>query len=117
MRDIRLQNTDDLEFDLSRSLKVKSNGAAGLPIYDFLLVSDSRCGVERNAPHIMMDCILGSERRSKLNKKLINAFEGYEYLTKMQKMTYMLNLSHNDEEIQQEICKYIKSVCVLHSIV
>ena len=31
----------DLEFDLSRSLKVKSNGAGGLPIYDFLLVSNS----------------------------------------------------------------------------
>ncbi len=31
----------DLEFDLPRSLKVKSNGAVGLPIYDFLLVSNS----------------------------------------------------------------------------
>ena len=32
---------NDLEFDLSESLKVKSNGAVGLPIYDFLLVSNS----------------------------------------------------------------------------
>ena len=31
----------DLEFDLSKSLKVKSNGAVRLPIYDFLLVSNS----------------------------------------------------------------------------
>ncbi len=31
----------DLEFDLSRSLKVKSNGAVRFPIYDFLLVSNS----------------------------------------------------------------------------
>ncbi len=31
----------DLEFDLSMLLKVKSNGAVGLPIYDFLLVSNS----------------------------------------------------------------------------
>ncbi len=31
----------DLEFDLSRSLKVKSNGAVRLLIYDFLLVSNS----------------------------------------------------------------------------
>ncbi len=31
----------DLEFDLSRSLKVKSNGAGRLPKYDFLLVSNS----------------------------------------------------------------------------
>ena len=31
----------DLEFDLSGSLKVKSNGAGGLPIYDFPLVSNS----------------------------------------------------------------------------
>ncbi len=31
----------DLEFDLSRSLKVKSNGAIRLPIYDFPLVSNS----------------------------------------------------------------------------
>ncbi len=44
-----------------------------------------RCGVEKSTPHIMMDCILGSERRSKLTEKLIKAFEGYEYLTKMQK--------------------------------
>ncbi len=31
----------DPDFDLSRSLKIKSNGAVGLPIYDFLLVSNS----------------------------------------------------------------------------
>ncbi len=31
----------DLEFELSRSLKVKSNGAIPLAIYDFLLVSNS----------------------------------------------------------------------------
>ncbi len=41
LRHIRLQNLGDLEFDLSRSLKVKSNGAVGLPIYDFLLESKS----------------------------------------------------------------------------
>ncbi len=38
---MRLQNVSDLEFDLSRPLKVKSNGAVGLSIYDFLLVSNS----------------------------------------------------------------------------
>ncbi len=35
---------NDLEFDLSGSLKVKSHGAVGMvgpPIYDFLLVPDS----------------------------------------------------------------------------
>ncbi len=31
----------DLESNLSRSLKVECNGAFGLPIYDFLLVSNS----------------------------------------------------------------------------
>ena len=31
----------DLEFDRSRSLKVKSNGAGVHPIYDFLLLSNS----------------------------------------------------------------------------
>ena len=31
----------DLDCDLSISLKVKSNGTFGLPIYDFLLVSNS----------------------------------------------------------------------------
>ena len=31
-------NLSDLEFDLSRSLKVKSDGAVELPAYDFLLV-------------------------------------------------------------------------------
>ncbi len=33
------QKLYDLEFDLSRSLKIKSNGAYGLPIVDFLLVT------------------------------------------------------------------------------
>ena len=41
LRGVRLQNLGDLEFDFSRSLKVKSNGAVGLPMYDFLLVSNS----------------------------------------------------------------------------
>ncbi len=41
LRDIRLQNLGDLEFDLSRSIKVKSKGAVRLSIYDFLLVSNS----------------------------------------------------------------------------
>ena len=31
----------DLKFDLSRSLKVKSNGALGLHTYEFLLASNS----------------------------------------------------------------------------
>ncbi len=61
--------------------------------------------------------ILGSQRRSQLKEKLVNAFEGYEPLTKTQQITYKLNLSHNDEEIPQEMYKYIKYVCVLHSIV
>ncbi len=39
--DIRLWNLGGLDFDLSRSFKVKSNGAVGLLIYDFLLVSSS----------------------------------------------------------------------------
>ncbi len=43
LQDISLQTMSDLELDLSRSFKVKSNlnGAAGLPIYDFLLVSNT----------------------------------------------------------------------------
>ncbi len=39
--DIRLWNLSDLEFDLSVSLKVKSNSAVGFSIYDFLLVFHS----------------------------------------------------------------------------
>ncbi len=31
MQDIRLHNMSDLEFDLSRSLKVKYDGAVGFP--------------------------------------------------------------------------------------
>ncbi len=42
--DISLQNTSDLEFDLSRSLKVKSNDAIGLPIYGFLLMFNGNIG-------------------------------------------------------------------------
>ena len=41
MRDIRPQNIGELEVDFSRSTKVIGNGALGLPIYDFLLVSNS----------------------------------------------------------------------------
>ena len=41
LRDIRLWNLSDLDFDLSRSLKVKSNGAVGLSIYEFLLMFNS----------------------------------------------------------------------------
>ncbi len=44
LRDISLENMSDLEFDLSRSLKVKSNGAGGLPVYDFLLAPNSNYG-------------------------------------------------------------------------
>ncbi len=38
--EISLQNMSDLDFDLSMSVNVKSNGAVALPIYDFPLVSD-----------------------------------------------------------------------------
>ncbi len=34
----------DLEFDLSRSLKVKCENAIGLPIYGFLLIFNSNIG-------------------------------------------------------------------------
>ena len=34
LQDIRLQNLSDLEFDLRRSFKVRSNGAVGLTTYD-----------------------------------------------------------------------------------
>ncbi len=39
--DKRLQNLGDLEFVISRSFKVKFNGAVGLRIYDFILVCNS----------------------------------------------------------------------------
>ncbi len=32
------QSLNDLDFDLSRSLKVKSNGAVGVTKYDFLFL-------------------------------------------------------------------------------
>ena len=41
LRDIGLQNMRDLDFDLSKSLNVKSNGAVRLDIYEFLLMSNS----------------------------------------------------------------------------
>ena len=36
-----LRNLSDLDFDLSRSLKVKCDGVIGLPIYGFLLMFNS----------------------------------------------------------------------------
>ncbi len=41
LQDIRLQKLSDLEFDLSRSLKVKCDSVIGLPIYAFLLMFNS----------------------------------------------------------------------------
>ncbi len=38
------QNLSNLDFDLSRSLKIKSNGAGGLPIYTFLLMFSCNIG-------------------------------------------------------------------------
>ncbi len=46
--DIMLQNLSDLTFHLSRSLKVKYDSVIGLPIYDFLLLSNSN--IWPNAP-------------------------------------------------------------------
>ncbi len=37
--DTILRTLRDLDVDLSRSLKVKCDGAIGLPIYDFLLIN------------------------------------------------------------------------------
>ncbi len=42
VQDIRLLNVGDLVCDLSKSLKVKSNGAVELPIYGFLLMFNGK---------------------------------------------------------------------------
>ncbi len=42
--EIKHRNLGDLDFDLSRSLKVKCEGAIGLPIYGFLLMFHSNIG-------------------------------------------------------------------------
>ncbi len=42
--DIRLQNLSDTEFDLSRSLKVKCEGATGLTISGFLFIFNTNIG-------------------------------------------------------------------------
>ena len=39
---LAIPNIHDIEFDLSRSLKVKVNGATIKPICDFLLVNNSK---------------------------------------------------------------------------
>ncbi len=49
LRDIRLRNLSDLDFDLSRSSKViyeghSGEGAIGLPLYDFPLMFNSNIG-------------------------------------------------------------------------
>ncbi len=38
IRDIRLRNLSDLDFDLSMTLNVKCDGAIGLPVYGLLLM-------------------------------------------------------------------------------
>ncbi len=49
LRDIRLWNPSDLDLDLLRSFKVKSNTAVGLSIYEFLSVSNSN-----HKPHVYL---------------------------------------------------------------
>ncbi len=45
LRDIRLRNLSDLDFDLSRSnFKVESDDVIGLPIYSFLLMFNGKIG-------------------------------------------------------------------------
>ncbi len=44
LRDMMLSNLSDLDFDLSRSLKVKSGQVIGLPIYGFLLMVNNNIG-------------------------------------------------------------------------
>ena len=44
-------NMSDFDFDLSRSLQVRSNGAVRLTIYDILLMSNSN--------HMSISCHLG----------------------------------------------------------
>ena len=39
LRDIAIQNLSDLDFDFSRSLRVKCNSVIGLPVYAFLIVT------------------------------------------------------------------------------
>ncbi len=41
LQDMRLRNLSDLEFDLSRSLKVKCYDVIGLSLYAFLLMFNS----------------------------------------------------------------------------
>ncbi len=50
LRDIRLRNPSDLDFDLSRSLKVKCDSAIGIPMYDLLLMFNSNIG-PNSAPY------------------------------------------------------------------
>ena len=53
LRDISFQkNLGDFDFDLSRSLKVKSSGAIGLPIYGFLLMCNSNIGPNRGLQNL-----------------------------------------------------------------
>ncbi len=41
LRDIMLQNMRDLDFDISRSPRVKCDSAIGIPVYCFLVVSNN----------------------------------------------------------------------------
>ncbi len=43
-RSATTQNLSDLDFDLSRSLKIKCHGVIGLPIYGFLLMINGNLG-------------------------------------------------------------------------
>ncbi len=42
LQDLSFWNLSDIEFDLSRSLKVKCDSFIGLPIYAFLLLFNSK---------------------------------------------------------------------------
>ncbi len=59
-----------LEFDFSRSLKVKSNSAVGLPIYDFLLMSNMSSSHRLGfiATRKLFSCLLSLDQN--FNRKL-----------------------------------------------
>ncbi len=59
LQDIRLRNVSDLEFDLSRSLKVKCDDFIGLAIHGFLLTyTVITCQLSPLSSHSHSQCIL-----------------------------------------------------------
>ncbi len=103
----------DLEFDPLKSLKVKSNGAVGLTIYDFLLVPNSN--YMSNSHHLGVIASRNFSAISSLCPKILlhNAIQVMNAISNLELVCDMYN--HSNEN-RMEVCSFQNMfvTCILY---